>query len=284
LRSLTRELQRVFLTKSFLLGQFVPHSRIWRSDVHMLKVHEARKYFSGVCAVNGVTLDVKKGQVCSLIGPNGSGKTTLFNLVMNFAHRDGGETYFKGENISHLKTHEIACRGLTKTFQNLQLFGSMTALENVVCAVPSDRAKGVMDNLLVSIGGRRDSRYNEIALEVLNRVGLYGDRNMLAKNFSYGNQRRLELARALATYPDMLLLDEPFAGMSYSEVTVLISLVFELVNEGLTIFLVEHNLSAVMKISDYIYVLDHGVIIGEGTPKEVTQNEDVIRKYIGEEN
>jgi branched-chain amino acid transport system ATP-binding protein len=250
----------------------------------LLQTQCLTKHFGGLCAVDAVTLAVEEGQIFSIIGPNGAGKTTLFNCLTGFYPPSSGQITFAGKDISRLRSHQISRRGIARTFQNVRLFGEMSALENVMVGFYSHTRTGVLRSMLQTPFARReDRRTAEQALELLRSVGLANHSDTWARNLAYGDQRRLEIARALATQPKLLLLDEPAAGMNPQEIVAIMELIRRVRDQGKTVILIEHHMQVVMGISDRIAVLDYGEKIAEGTPDEVRNNPDVIKAYLGEE-
>jgi len=248
-----------------------------------LEVRNLSVNFGGVKALGNIFLDVSEGQVRSVIGPNGAGKTTLFNVISGLIRPDSGSIIFDGEEIIGEKPWEISKKGIARTFQNSQLFITMTALENVATGMHSHICSGVFSSALAVPAFRREeSAAFEEAKRLMEFVGLKGFEDFASSSLAFGQQRLLELARALATDPRMLLLDEPVAGMNYEEKQRLALLLIKIREElGITILLVEHDIKWVMQVSDLISVLDYGEKIAEGEPMEIKKDERVIEAYLG---
>jgi len=250
----------------------------------LLRISGAGKRFGGLQALSDVTLSIQGGQIYGLIGPNGAGKTTLFNVITGLYQPDGGEFELNGRPYSPSSPHEVARAGIARTFQNIRLFGDMTALENVMVGRHVRTHQGVIGAVLRHRAARdEEAAIQQRALELLNFVGIAHLAGRTARHLSYGDQRRVEIARALATDPLLLALDEPAAGMNATEKESLRILLLTIRNQGTTILLIEHDVKLVMGLCDRLTVLDYGKVIAEGSPAEVQKHPAVIAAYLGGE-
>ncbi len=248
----------------------------------LLTVEKLSKAFGGVAAVSDLDFSVTAGKIHSIIGPNGAGKTTLFNLINGVYTPTAGRIAFMGEDVTSLTTAERARRGIARTFQNLQIFFNMSAVENVMVGRHLHVSTRFVPSLLGLPSVRRASREAQAtALELMDYVGLSAWRDAEADAMPYGALKRLEIARALAAMPQLLLLDEPAAGLNPKETQEIDTLIQRIAASGITILLVEHDMKLVMGVSDHIVVLDHGRKLAEGTAEQVRNNPDVIKAYLG---
>lgn len=248
----------------------------------ILEIKNVSKSFGGVKALKNVTMMLEEKKITALIGPNGAGKTTLFNVITKVEIAASGKVFFDGRDVTNLKPYDFARLGILRTFQRSMPFGEMTLLENVMCG-------GILTSEMGKLGGLLKTKRvkgilgedKEKARELLELVGLCEKQDMLAKNIAYGEQRRLEVMRALACNPKLLLLDEPVAGMNPEEAVEMAKLIMRISEKGLTIFVIEHNLDVVMNLCEKIYVINYGEIIAEGEAREIQNNKKVIEAYLG---
>ena len=248
---------------------------------NVLHIDHLTMKFGGVVAVDDFSMDVNKGEIVALIGPNGAGKTTAFNAVTGVYQPTAGTVNLLGENITGLRPDQITARGVARTFQNIRLFSSMTVFENVLTAHHLRRTSGLL-SAVFRLNAAEEQRMRESTEALLKKVDLYDMRNEMAVSLPYGRQRMLEIIRALASQPKLLLLDEPAAGMNPQETDELGEFIRRIRKEfDLTVFIIEHHMNLVMKISDRIYVIEFGKQIAEGRPEEIQNNQAVIDAYLG---
>ena len=248
----------------------------------ILDVRNLTMEFDGLKALQNIDIQIARGTIHAIIGPNGSGKTTLFNCISGIYHPTVGKILFHGRNIEKLKPFRVAEMGIARTFQNIRLFRTMTVLENILVGQHYKTKEGFIANALkLKKVGREEERVKEKALQTLKLVKLEAKATRHATELPYGDRRLLELARALASDPEMLLVDEPTSGMNETETLQAMEVIGKIRESGITVLLVEHHMKVVMGISDRISVLDHGEKIAEGTPQEIQTHERVIEAYLG---
>lgn len=242
----------------------------------ILEIKNLIKKFGGICAVNNLSLKIKKGEIVGLVGPNGSGKTTLINLLTGILEIDSGEIIINGEiTISKIKPYQVSFYGLTRTFQNVSLFEQMTVLDNIL-VVLTERS------VFASLFERHSKYHYKIAKDILQKLNLWEKRNQLVVGLSYGQRKLLEIGRALAMKAEIYLFDEPFAGLFPEMRKIVSKIIKELKQENKTIILIEHDMGLIRELCDYIFVMDEGKLLAEGKPEEVLEKREVIEAYLGE--
>jgi len=250
----------------------------------LLELRRLTRYFGGVTAVEDLDLSIKSGQIVGLIGPNGAGKTTVFNVISGVFPPSGGKVFFKGEDITGLKPHRVAERGLVRTFQQTTLVGEMTVLQNLLLSFHLASKKDFWNVLFNTSSVRANERHlREQADEIIDFMGLGEARNVLAKNLPHGHQRLLGVSMALAAGPELIMLDEPATGMNPQETAEIMNRIVRIRDRGLTVLLIEHDMKVVMGVCERICVLNFGVKIAEGSPEEIRENRAVIEAYLGAE-
>ncbi len=251
----------------------------------MLTLKNVTKKFGGLTAVGGVDFSIKKGEIFGLIGPNGAGKTTIFNLITGIYNLTEGDILFEGKSISGLKPFQIANTGITRTFQNIRLFKNLTTYENVLIACHKSAGYGLLDSIFRTKKFKNEEKLlAKKAEDLMEFMGLTQHKAMLASNLPYGLQRRLEIARALALNPKLILLDEPAAGMNPEETLRLMDLIREIRDKlNVTVLVIEHHMDLIMGVCDRIFVLNFGLPLAQGTPKEIQDDKNVIEAYLGKE-
>ncbi|MBN2860200.1 MAG: ABC transporter ATP-binding protein [Sphaerochaetaceae bacterium] len=250
----------------------------------MLKIQDVVIKFGGLCAVNEVSMDVEPNSITALIGPNGAGKTTLFNIISGVLTPLSGDILFAGNSIKGFRPYMINKTGIARTYQNINLFSNISVIENVMIGQHCRRDSNLFQTLFrTNYQVREEREIREKAMEILDFLGLAEFSDFTAKSLSYGNQRKLEIARALASTPQVLLLDEPAAGMNTTEKGELMDLIRQIQDTGVTILIVEHDMKLVMSLAEQVHVMNYGRKIAQGKPYEVQNNKDVIEAYLGTE-
>jgi ABC-type branched-subunit amino acid transport system ATPase component len=251
----------------------------------MLRIDALSRLYGGLPALQDVSFAVEPGTICGLIGPNGAGKTTLINIVSGLLKPTGGSVFLEERDLTGLPPHRIAAAGVARTFQNIRLFGDLPVIDNVLIGRHLHRRDTLFEALFALPGARRAARENRaIAHALLERLQIAPLAGLPAAKLSYGDQRRVEIARALALEPRLLLLDEPAAGMNAAETDQLAELLLQLRGEGLTLLVIEHDMNLIMRVSDRVVVLNFGVLIAAGTPQQIRRDPEVVAAYLGDED
>lgn len=249
---------------------------------NLLEVKNISKHFGGLKAVDNVSIEVKEGEVLGIIGPNGAGKTTFFNLITGTYSLTSGQIFFDGKDVTGFSPEKMAGLQMARTFQNIKLFKFLSVLENIKAGFHIRLKTNIFDAMLHSKKYKKDEKYaDEESKKILERIGLIDQINLMAGNLPYGWQRRLEIGRALALSPKLLLLDEPAAGMNPSETADLMQFIKTLNSDGITVVVIEHDMKFIMNLCDRIVVINHGTKLAEGTPSEISKNPQVIEAYLG---
>jgi len=255
-----------------------------RGSMEILRIEDLQMHFGGLRALDGVSIDVVEGEIAAIIGPNGAGKTTVFNCISKFYKPTGGKVFFKGRDITPLPPHKVAALGIARTFQNLEIFPGMTALENILTGAHRAIGTGVFSGFLLGKNSRQEKRAKERALDMLDFLGIASAEEKIASGLPYGFRKLLEIARALLSGPSLLLLDEPAAGMNEREKAEVAKIIMDIRDElGVTVLLVEHDMNLVMQVARRITVLDYGKVIASGSPEEIRSHPRVIGAYLGAE-
>ncbi len=251
----------------------------------VLQVNKVTQRFGGLVALSDVSMEVSEGEIVGIIGPNGAGKTTLFNVITGMYCPTEGKVFMLGKDVTGWKPHEITRAGFSRTFQNIRLFPKMTVLDNVLVGMHTNTRAGLPSAIFNTKAKREEEwQMEERAGELLRLLGLYEVRYEMSTSLPYGDQRKLEIARALATQPKLLLLDEPAAGMNEQETKELLDIVMKLKQMDYTVLLIEHDMKFVMNICERIYVLDNGALIADGVPEKIRSSQAVIEAYLGKED